>query len=63
MVNREIYLYELPWNALQLNSEDIYLSMGVGYVPDEEMLKQLDLLKKEIGLDAVSITEKILEKL
>ena len=63
MVNREIYLCELPWNALQLNSEDIYLSMGVGYVPDEEMLKQLDLLKKEIGLDAVSITEKILEKL
>ena len=62
-MNREIYQYELPWNALQLNSEDIYLSMGVGYVPDEEMLKQLDLLKKEIGLDAVSITEKILEKL
>ena len=47
-MNREIYQYELPWNALQLNSEDIYLSMGVGYVPDEEMLKQLDLLKKEI---------------
>ena len=62
-MNREIYQYELPWNALQLNSEDIYLSMGVGYVPDEEMLKQLDLLKKEIGLDAVSITEIILEKL
>ena len=60
-MNREIYQYELPWNALQLNSEDIYLSMGVGYVPDEEMLKQLDLLKKEIGLDAASITEKILE--
>ena len=50
MVNREIYLCELPWNALQLNSEDIYLSMGVGYVPDEEMLKQLDLLKKEIAV-------------
>ena len=48
-MNREIYQYELPWNALQLNSEDIYLSMGVGYVPDEEMLKQLDLLKKEIA--------------
>lgn len=50
MMNREIYQYELPWNALQLNSEDIYLSMGVGYVPDEEMLKQLDLLKKEIAV-------------
>jgi len=49
-MNREIYQYELPWNALQLNSEDIYLSMGVGYVPDEEMLKQLDLLKKEIAV-------------
>lgn len=50
MMNREIYQYELPWNALQLNSEDIYLSMGTGYVPDEEMLKQLDLLKKEIAV-------------
>ena len=45
-MNREIYQYELPWNALQLNSEDIYLSIGVGYVPDEEMLKQLDLFEK-----------------
>ncbi len=47
-MNREVYQYELSWNALQLNSEDIYLSMGVGYVPDEEILKQLDLLKEEM---------------
>lgn len=55
MMNREIYQYELPWNALQLNSEDIYLSMGVGYVPDEEMLKQLDLLKKRLLFDVVHV--------
>lgn len=55
MMNREIYQYELPWNALQLNSEDIYLSMGTGYVPDEEMLKQLDLLKKRLLFGVVHV--------
>lgn len=47
---REIYQYELPWNVLRLNTEDIYLSMGVGYVPDEDMLKRLDALKNEIAV-------------
>lgn len=48
-MNREVFQYEVPWRSLQLNSDDIYLSMGVGYIPDEEMLKLLDTLKTEIA--------------
>lgn len=49
-MNREIFQCEVPWNALQLNSEDIYLSMGAGYIPDEEMLIRIETLKKEIAV-------------
>lgn len=40
--------YEVSWGKLKLNPEDIYLSMGVGYIPDEEILKRLEVLKSEI---------------
>lgn len=35
--------------------------MGVGYVPDEEMLKQLDLLKKRLLFDVVHVAFMLFE--
>lgn len=49
-MNRNFFQFEVPWKSLQLNSEDIYLSMGAGYVPDEEMLTRIEALKSEIAV-------------
>lgn len=49
-MDREIFQSEISWEMLQLNSEDIYLSMGVGYVPDAEVLQRLETLKSEIAV-------------
>lgn len=44
-----LFQYELPWNILHLNEDDIYLSMGAGYTPDAQMLEALDVLRQEIA--------------
>lgn len=47
-VEGKLFQSEISWDSLQLNDEDIYLSMGANYTPDENVLRSLDLLKKEI---------------
>lgn len=49
MIDGRIYEYALNWDDLVLNPDDIYISMGQGYVPDKEMSYQLEKLKKEIS--------------
>ena len=45
-----------------LNDHDRLIKCGMAGIPDAYVEHgNVDLLKKEIGLDAVSITEKILE--
>lgn len=44
----QIYESLVACEKLQLNTDDLYLSMGVGYVPDEEMLQTLSALKEEV---------------
>lgn len=39
----------VTWDKLQIDMNTVYLSMGLGYVPDEKMCKQLESLKKEIA--------------
>lgn len=39
---------QLPWEALQLHTDDLYLSMGKNYVPDVEMEQMLAVMEKEI---------------
>ena len=47
-----------------LNAHDRQIKCVMAGIPDAYVGHgNVDLLKKEIGLDAVSITEKILEKL
>lgn len=49
MTDRDICEYELVWDDLVLNPDDIYLSMGRGYVPDNDMIDSLEGLKYEIS--------------
>lgn len=49
-MDREIFQFEISWDMLQLNSEDIYLSMGAGYIPDEELLQWLEVLKNDVAV-------------
>lgn len=49
MIDRNIYEYELNWDNLALNPDDIYMSMGQGYVPDNDMIDSLEKLKSEIS--------------
>ena len=43
-VEGKLFQSEISWDSLQLNDEDIYLSMGANYTPDENVLRSLDLL-------------------
>lgn len=49
MTDRNIYEYELSWDNLVLSFEDIYMSMGRGYIPDNEMIDNIEKLKDEIS--------------
>lgn len=49
-MNREIFKCEVTWDKLQLKPEDVYLSMGAGYVPDEAILEGIEALKGELAI-------------
>lgn len=48
-MDHNIIYSHVSWDQLQINMDDVFLSMGTGYIPDKDILEQLDRLKKEIA--------------